>query len=54
MLAGAPRGEKRSGVGGDRMKFLDVDTGGLLGLKYKLICHLKLVAGMVRSGTREL
>ena len=30
------------------MRLSDVDTGRLLGLKYKLICHFKLVADMVR------
>ena len=29
------------------MRLLNVDTGRLLGLKYKLICHFKLAADMV-------
>ena len=35
------------------MKLLDVDTGRLSGLKYKLICHLKLVVDMLRGSIRE-
>ena len=47
MLGVAAGGKKGSeGVGG-RVSLLDVDTGRLSGLKYKLICHFKLVADMV-------
>ena len=35
------------------MSLPDVDTGRLLGLNYKLICHCKLTADMVRGGIRE-
>ena len=36
------------------MRFLDVDTGRLLGLEYKLICHFKLAADMVGSGYKDV
>ena len=35
------------------MRLLTVDARGLLGLKYKSICHFKLVADMVGGGVRE-
>ena len=35
------------------MRLPDVDTRRLSGLKYKLICHFKLVVDMVGSGIRE-
>ena len=47
MLAGATWGKKRIGVGEDQVRLQDVDTRRLSGLKYKLICHFKLVANMV-------
>ena len=50
MLAGGTRGEKGSKGGGGQVRLLDVDTGRLLGLKYKLICHFKLAVDMVRGG----
>jgi hypothetical protein len=31
------------------MRLLDANTGNLSGLKYKLVCHFKLVADMVRE-----
>ena len=34
------------------MRFLDVDTRRLSGLKYKLICSFKLVADMVGRGIK--
>ena len=46
-------GEKRNGGGGGRVRLLDVDTGRLLGLKYKLVCCFKLAADMVGGGIRE-
>ena len=36
------------------MRIPDVDTGRLLGLKYKLICHFKSAANMVGGGIRKL
>ena len=43
-----PLGGKREVVGGegDQVRLSDVDTRRLSGLKYKLICHFKLVADM--------
>ena len=35
------------------MRLPDVDNRRLSGLKYKLICRLKLVADMVGGGIRE-
>jgi hypothetical protein len=35
------------------VRLLDVDTGRLSGLKYKLICCFKLAANMVRCGIKE-
>ena len=35
------------------MRFLNIDTGRLLGLKYKLVCSFKLMVDMVRGGIRE-
>ena len=35
------------------MRLPDIDTRRLLGLKYKLICHFKLVTDMVGDGIRE-
>ena len=46
MLAGAARNEKGSKGGGGRARLPDVDTGRLLGLKFKLICHFKLAVDM--------
>ena len=53
MLAGASRREKGGKGEGGRVRLLDVDTGQLSGLKYKLICHLKLAPDMVRDGIRK-
>ena len=35
------------------MRLLNVETRRLSGLKYKLICCLKLTADMVRAGIRK-
>ena len=35
------------------MRLPDVDTGRLLGLKYKLICHFKLATDMIGGGIWE-
>jgi hypothetical protein len=35
------------------VRLLDVDTGRLLGLKYKLICHFKLAEDRVESDIQE-
>ena len=51
MLLGGS-GEKVNRGGGSRVK-LDVNKGMLSGLKYKLVCHFKLVTDMVRGGVRE-
>ena len=55
VLAGAARGEKgnKGGSGGGQVMLLDVDTGRLSGLKYKLIYFCKLAADMVSGGIRE-
>ena len=53
MCAGATRGKKESKGGGGRVRLLNVDTGRLSGMKYKLICHLKVAADMVGGGMRE-
>ena len=44
MPLGGKNGSKSEG---GRVKLLDVDTGRLLGLKYKLICCFKLAADVV-------
>ena len=49
VLAGASREEKGSKDGGGQVRLLDVDTGRLTGLKYKLICRFKLAADTVGS-----
>ena len=36
-----------------RVRLSDIDTGRLLGLKYKLICSFKLAKYMVGGGIRE-
>ena len=38
---------------GSRVRLMDVDTGRLSGLKYKLVCCFKLKVDMVRGGVRE-
>ena len=35
------------------MRLLDVNTKRVSGLKYKLICRLKLAVDMVRNGLQE-
>ena len=35
------------------MRLLNIDTRRLLGLKYRLICHFKLVTRHGRGGIRE-
>ena len=54
MLAGAARGEMGGKDGRNQVRLLEVDTGRLLGLKYKLICHFKLVADLVGGDIREV
>ena len=54
VLAGAARGKKGSKGGGSRVRLPDADTGRLLGLKYKLICHLKFAADMVGVASGSL
>ena len=49
VLVGAARGKKVSKVGGGQVTLPDVDTGRMLGLKYKLIYHFKLAADMIRE-----
>jgi hypothetical protein len=50
VLAGAPREREREVKGGGgRGRLLDINTERLLELKYKLICHFKLVADMVEE-----
>ena len=53
VLAGAGRWEKGSKGGGGRMRLSNIDTERLSRLKYKLICHFKLVADMVGGGIWE-
>ena len=53
MLAGAARAKKGSKDGGGGVRLLGVDTGRLLGVKYKSTCHFKLTADMVEGGIRE-
>jgi hypothetical protein len=48
-----PLGEKGSKAGGCRVRLPDVDTGRLIGLKYKLICRFKLTVDMVGVRFRE-
>ena len=47
VCAGAAIGEKGSKGEVGRVRLPDVDTGRLLGLKYKLMCHFKLTVDMV-------
>ena len=44
VCAGAGRGEKGSKGREGRVRLVDVDTERLLGLKYKLICRIKLAS----------
>ena len=54
MLASATRGwGNGSKVGEGQVRLLNVVTGRLLGLKYKLICCFKLAADMLGDGIRE-
>ena len=49
-----PLGTKKgSKDGGGQLRLLDVDTGTLSGLKYKLICRFKLAADIVGSDNKE-
>ena len=41
---------KESGGGGNQVKLPDVDTGRLVGLKNKLVCHFELTVDVVRDG----
>ena len=52
MLGGS--GQKGVEVGGSRVRFTDVNTGRLSGLKYKLVCHFKLVVDMVGMASGSL
>ena len=46
-------GGKREGWGRPS-EVIDVDNGRLSGLKYKLICHFKLMADMIGGGIQEI
>jgi hypothetical protein len=46
-------GEKGSGGEEIRVRLKDVSTGRLSGLNYKLVCHLKLGADIIKGGIRE-
>ena len=52
VLACAAKGKREVRVG-EAVRLLNVDTGRLVGFKYKLICRFKLVADMVRGGIKE-
>ena len=47
MLAGAARDGKGSKGAGGQVRLSNVDTRRLTGLKYNLICRLKLAVDMV-------
>ena len=47
VLVFATREEKGTKDGGGQMRLPDIDTGGLSGLKYKLVCHFKLATDVV-------
>ena len=53
MLAAAARGKKRSGIGENQVRLLDIDTRRLLGFKDELVCHSELAADIGRGGIRE-
>ena len=46
-------GKRGSNGGGGQVSLLDVDTGRLSGLKYKLICRFKLAVDIVGGGIKE-
>ena len=48
-----PLGGRRE-VGGSRERLLDVDTGGLSGLKNKLVCRFGLAVVMVGGSIRKI
>jgi hypothetical protein len=46
-------GRREIRVWGSRVRLTDFNTGRLSRFNYKLICHFKLAADMIRGGVRE-